>query len=226
MPTLPLAPEMGVRWEVEPRMTAAPFGDGYKETVFNGLNPFMRRGQLNFEARLVTQIDALEVFLEANAATGFDVVVSRERPGRFLAVRWQRTRQSANRASLAVDVEEIPAVIVLAATATPTFTPPPASYGEAQDVQMNCATPLARIHYTMVPASQLCPDPTEDSARYGGPIRIDTSMRFKAIAIAHGYGVSAIASALYTLTGTPAVAARWAPVSSGAPAAWASVPHV
>ncbi len=82
-----------------------------------------------------------------------------------------------------------------AATATPTFTPPGGSYSSTQSVKILDTTVGAAIHYTLNGTA-----PTAASPVYSVPISVTATETIKAIAIAPGYGTSAVASATYTLT--------------------------
>ena len=79
------------------------------------------------------------------------------------------------------------------AVATPTFTPSPGTYTEAQNVEITCATEGATIYYTTNGD-----DPTATSTEYSGAIPVSTTTTLKAIAIKGGES-SNIASATYTI---------------------------
>lgn len=49
---------------VEPRVRAAPFGDGYQQRVGDGINTMPAEWELTF-TRIAADIDAIEAFLEA-----------------------------------------------------------------------------------------------------------------------------------------------------------------
>jgi formylglycine-generating enzyme required for sulfatase activity len=85
--------------------------------------------------------------------------------------------------------------------ATPVFSPPAGTYQTAQNVQITCATVGATIRYTTNGAN-----PTLGSPIYTTPIAIalNTTMTIKAKAFKTGWTDSAIASALYSVTGTVA----------------------
>lgn len=83
--------------------------------------------------------------------------------------------------------------------ATPTFSPTPGKYTQAQDVTIDCVTPGASIYYTINES-----EPSEHSTLYNGAINISSTTTLKAIAINNGES-SAVATATYTiLTATPA----------------------
>jgi hypothetical protein len=79
--------------------------------------------------------------------------------------------------------------------ATPTFSPPPGEYMEAQMVALTCATEGATIYYTIDDSG-----PSPGSTRtYSGPIRVFTTTTIRAIAIANGYASSGTATGTYTI---------------------------
>jgi hypothetical protein len=85
--------------------------------------------------------------------------------------------------------------IDLAAATTPVFAPPGGTYISAQTVAITDTTPGATIYYTTDGST-----PTASSTKYTGPITVSASETIKAIAAATGFGNSAIASAIYTIT--------------------------
>jgi beta-glucanase (GH16 family) len=89
--------------------------------------------------------------------------------------------------------------------ATPSFSPPGASYSAAQGVTVDDATPGAAIYYTTDGSS-----PTTGSMRYIGPITVQATATLEAIAVAPGYLNSGVASATYIIamrTALPVIAA-------------------
>ncbi len=82
-----------------------------------------------------------------------------------------------------------------AAAATPVFTPPGGTYSNTQPVTITDATRGAAIYYTVNATT-----PTTASTVYSGPISVTANETIKAIAVAPGYGQSAVATATYTLT--------------------------
>jgi hypothetical protein len=79
--------------------------------------------------------------------------------------------------------------------ATPTFSPPPGEYTEAQVVTLSCSTPGATIYYTFDDSG-----PSPGSTReYTGPIDVFTTTTIKAIGIADGYASSGTATGTYTI---------------------------
>ena len=81
--------------------------------------------------------------------------------------------------------------------ATPTFAPPPGTYGSAQSVTISDTTPGATINYTTDGST-----PTTSSPVYTGPVYVGTSLTLKAIATAPGYTTSPVASGIYVITTT------------------------
>jgi hypothetical protein len=78
--------------------------------------------------------------------------------------------------------------------ATPTFTPAPGTYTSAQSVTLSDTTPGARYYYTTNGTT-----PTTSSTPYTGAIPVSSSTTIEAIAVASGYGTSAVASGTYTI---------------------------
>jgi hypothetical protein len=82
-----------------------------------------------------------------------------------------------------------------AATATPAFNPPGGNYSSTQSVTITDATRGAAIYYTLDGTT-----PTTASKVYSVPISVTATETIKSIAIAPGFGTSAVASAIYTIT--------------------------
>jgi hypothetical protein len=91
-------------------------------------------------------------------------------------------------------------IVNLPVADAPTFTPPAGVYGEAQRVMLASTTPNATIYYATDGAT-----PSAGSANYTGPIEVNASETIAAIAVAIGYTNSPVASATYTLAGSPQV---------------------
>jgi hypothetical protein len=86
--------------------------------------------------------------------------------------------------------------------ATPTFSPPAGTYTAAQSVTISSTTPGAAIHYTTDGST-----PTAASPAFASAISVAATTTLKAVAIATGFGDSAVATAAYTITAPPPVAA-------------------
>jgi hypothetical protein len=95
-------------------------------------------------------------------------------------------------------------VIQAAPTATPTFLPAAGTYSTAQSVTISDTTPGAVIYYTTNGTA-----PTTASAVYSTAIPVSANTAVEALAVAPGFGQSAVASAAYVIqagvTATPAV---------------------
>jgi len=76
----------------------------------------------------------------------------------------------------------------------PVFSPKAGTYTVAQSVTLTDATAGASIYYTTDGTT-----PTASSTLYTGPITVATTQSVKAIAVATGYGNSAVTSAAYVI---------------------------
>jgi hypothetical protein len=112
---------------------------------------------------------------------------------------------------LAIDIS--PAAAGPAPAATPTMSPPPGTYTSAQSVTLSDSTPGAVIYYTTNGTT-----PTVSSAQYspGTPLPISSTTTLQAIAVASGYGNSAVTSGTYTITsqGAGPIGVNLSPVSN------------
>ncbi len=77
--------------------------------------------------------------------------------------------------------------------ATPTFSPVAGSYSTVQTVTISDTTPSSTIYYTTNGTT-----PLTSSSIYGGPITVPAPETIEAIAIASGYSLSSVGSAVYT----------------------------
>ena len=98
------------------------------------------------------------------------------------------------------------------AAATPVLSAPTGKYTSTQTVTISDATVGATIYYTTDGST-----PTTAATPYTGAISVATSETLKAAAIAAGYSLSAVASAIYVITPIPA-----APVFSPAAGTYAT----
>jgi N-acetylneuraminic acid mutarotase len=81
----------------------------------------------------------------------------------------------------------------------PEFSPAPGTYTAIQTVKLTDTTPGADIYYTTDGTA-----PTTASTLYSGPITVSSSETVRAVAIAVGYSVSAVATGAYTINLPPA----------------------
>jgi hypothetical protein len=96
---------------------------------------------------------------------------------------------------LAVDV--IPGAAGPTPAAAPTMSPSPGTYTSAQAVTLADTTPGAVIYYTTNGTT-----PSTSSAKYsaGTPLQVSSTTTIEAIAVASGFGNSALASGTYTIS--------------------------
>jgi hypothetical protein len=80
---------------------------------------------------------------------------------------------------------------------TPTFSPAGGTFNSPQAVTLSDSTTGATIYYTMDGTT-----PTISSTKYTGVISVNSTTTIKAIASAPGFANSAIASAIYTISGS------------------------
>jgi N-acetylneuraminic acid mutarotase len=86
---------------------------------------------------------------------------------------------------------------IAAAAATPVFSPVGGAYSAAQSVVLTDSTAGAKIYYTTDGST-----PSTSSTLYSGPITVSSSETLRAIASASGFGLSAVATATYTINQT------------------------
>ena len=77
---------------------------------------------------------------------------------------------------------------------TPVFSPVAGSYIQVQTVTISTSTPASTIYYTTDGTT-----PTTNSSTYSTPVSVSATETLEAIAVATGYGNSAVGSAVYTL---------------------------
>ncbi|MCK9309157.1 MAG: chitobiase/beta-hexosaminidase C-terminal domain-containing protein [Candidatus Cloacimonetes bacterium] len=94
---------------------------------------------------------------------------------------------------------QINADVDVQVVAVPSFSIPAGTYYTQQYVSLSCPTTDAQIHYTTNGTN-----PTETSALYSAAISISTTTTLKAKAFFPGWTPSAVATALYIISGTVA----------------------
>lgn len=92
-------------------------------------------------------------------------------------------------------IEGTPLGVTLEPTATPTINPNGGTFEEAQLVTLTSLTEGAAIYYTLDGST-----PNLGSTSYTAPILIGESTELKAVAIAEGFTISEVATALFTIT--------------------------
>ena len=101
---------------------------------------------------------------------------------------WSRTAASSND-NLVNDLWE-----ALVAAPSPSFSPAGGTYTASQTVTIADSNTGAAIYYTRDGTT-----PTANSTLYSGPITVSSTETVQAMAVAQGYGDSAVVSATYTL---------------------------
>ncbi|MGA7156564.1 MAG: chitobiase/beta-hexosaminidase C-terminal domain-containing protein [Acidobacteriaceae bacterium] len=93
------------------------------------------------------------------------------------------------------DLWEYQPVLLSLPADAPTFSVPAGTYTTVQTVTVSDATPGATIYYTTNGTI-----PTPSSTVYSGPITVSSTETVEAVATARGETISAVASAIYTIT--------------------------
>lgn len=88
--------------------------------------------------------------------------------------------------------------------ASPTFAPPPGSYGSAQSVTISCSTSGSTIHFTTDGST-----PTTASAEYTNAIGIAATTTIRAFAVKAGLTDSGVVSGEYTIGPSSGTAWSW-----------------
>jgi N-acetylneuraminic acid mutarotase len=92
-------------------------------------------------------------------------------------------------------------------TATPIFSLSAGTYASTQTVTISDVTAGATIYYTTDGFT-----PTTSSTVYSGPVKVNATETLKAVAIASGYSLSNVASAMYTIN-FPAATPTFSPAA-------------
>ncbi len=109
----------------------------------------------------------------------------------------QKPHLPNNRSVVLLAVDLTPATAGPPPAASPTLSPSPGSYTSTQSVTLSDTTPGAVIYYTTNGTT-----PTTSSAKFspGTPLQVSSTTTIEAIAVASGYGNSAVSSGTYTIT--------------------------
>lgn len=74
---------------VQPKVLKAQFGDGYEQRVGDGINTLRRTWNVQFNLRLVAEIDEIENFLRARGGSeAFDWIPPRGAAGKWVCEQW------------------------------------------------------------------------------------------------------------------------------------------
>lgn len=113
MSTFSYTPDFGSEKEVKPLVSKVQFGDGYQARQTHGINLKPRTYKLQFANRDVSEIDAIESFLEARVTgTGdyesFDWTPPREdTSAKFVCFEWTRNFKNSALDGLTATFEEV-----------------------------------------------------------------------------------------------------------------------
>lgn len=93
----------------KPTVSQIKFGDGYEARVAHGINTDPKIWTVKFSAREVSEIDAIEAFLEARGGTeAFDWTPPRAgSASKFVCREWDRSIDSASFDTLTAKFEEV-----------------------------------------------------------------------------------------------------------------------
>lgn len=93
--------------QVTPRMIDNRYGDGYKQSIADGVNPIQRTWTLSWDYLSIAEADAIEAFLDSHVGAVFYYRLPREQaPRTWIWTSRQRTPVLPNEDSLTVSIEE------------------------------------------------------------------------------------------------------------------------
>ena len=107
MPTFTWIPEFPLEAEVEPRMLAARFGDGYAQRVQDGINATPRVYRPRFQTRSQAEATAIDDFLKANVGVAIDWTPANHAAGKFVWTAYKRARANGTYENLEITFEEV-----------------------------------------------------------------------------------------------------------------------
>ena len=176
-PTTPLGGDPGTSGTVT--VTGTHFENPFSSSAPSGMDPVPCDTRFSLKADSLTtdpttgeETATLTDTVAANAAAGSDCLSAANHFGDSNTVPFEVNKVAA----------------------TPTLSPPPATYATAQHVSISDATAGATIYYTTNGAA-----PTTASTKYTTPISVTKTTTIKAIAVASGFADSEIAEGLYTI---------------------------
>lgn len=109
MPTFTWTPEFGSSKSSKPTVTVVKFGDGYEARQSDIINSNPKSWSLDFKSRDVSEIDAIEDFLDARGAVeAFDWTPPRASVSvRVVCRQWDRTIDHSATDSLTATFEQV-----------------------------------------------------------------------------------------------------------------------
>lgn len=106
--TPPLRPSAGpTDYQWQPRLLTAQFGDGYRQTLADGLNPNPAKVRLVWANLTTTQATTIRSFLEAHVGAVFYYLLPDEGVARkWQAMSWSKGWENGMLGSFACELEE------------------------------------------------------------------------------------------------------------------------
>lgn len=94
--------------EIAPRVREAKFGDGYAQSIGDGINTQPRSWSVRIDNTDAAEADAIDTFLVArDGSEAFDWTDPRGHVGRWVCKRWNLTEHGGGVASISATFEEV-----------------------------------------------------------------------------------------------------------------------